>query len=322
MPRGVWPRDKKVGMDMVSCCTPSRDGSVDGSVPPPCASRRPVAGERVRFDGCKSHVGTNAPEIAQDGEGPRRTVRLGPFWIETTTVTNARFAAFVSETGYVTEAERYGWSPVFRALLGEHAPPPTNSQIPWWVKVDGACWAQPEGPESSIENRMDHPVVQVSWADANAFAQWAGGRLPTEAEWEHAARGDLGDPRFPWGDAEPDDETVYANIWQGAFPHSNLMTDGYLGTSPVSAFAPNGKGLHDMSGNVWEWTSDAFRIRSLSRQAKARNETARKTNEKVLKGGSFLCHISYCYRYRIAARSGLTADSCACNTGFRIAYDG
>lgn len=145
--------------------------------------------------------------------------------------------------------------------------------------------------------------------------------MPSEAEWEHAARGDLADPKFPWGDTEPDDETVFANIWQGQFPHHNAMTDGYFGTSPVGAFTANGAGLFDMSGNVWEWTNDPFRIRSLSRQAKARNAQARETREMVLKGGSFLCHISYCYRYRIAARSALTADSCASNTGFRVAYD-
>ncbi len=308
-------------MGMVSCCTPSRDGGAKASGVSVHVSENPATADRVMFDGGRSFVGTNNPIIDQDGEGPRRAVKLAPFWLETTTVTNARFAAFVAETNYVTEAERFGWSPVFRALLGADAPPPSASQTPWWVKVDGAYWAMPEGPGSNVEERQDHPVVQVSWEDARAFARWAGGRLPTEAEWEHAARGNLDDPRFPWGDEEPDDKTVYANIWQGNFPHTNLLADGYLGTSPVKAFAPNSKGLYGLAGNVWEWTSDAFRVRSLSRQAKARNENARQTSEKVLKGGSFLCHISYCYRYRIAARSALTADSCASNTGFRLAFD-
>lgn len=309
----------------MSCCTPPRDG--ESSVRPAATATVGLLGpvdepERVFFPATQSFVGTDQPMIEADGEGPRRPVRLAPFRLEATTVTNARFARFVSETGYVTEAERFGWAPVFRALLPKDSPlPPSQGPVPWWVKVDGACWSAPEGPGSDVSERMDHPVVQVSWSDARAFAAWCGGRLPTEAEWEHAARGGLENPRFPWGDAEPDDETIYANIWQGVFPHTNTQVDGYLGTSPVTAFGPNGRGLFGMAGNVWEWTGDPFRVRSLSRQAKARNENAQRTQEKVMKGGSFLCHISYCYRYRIAARSALTAESCASNTGFRIAYD-
>ena len=277
--------------------------------------------ERVSFPAARSFVGTDQPQIADDGEGPKRLVKLSAFSLETTTVTNRRFAEFVAATGYLTEAERFGWSPVFRGLLTGDVPPPSHTQTPWWVKVDGACWSAPEGPGSTLAGRDDHPVVQVSWADARAFASWCGGRLPTEAEWEHAARGGLPDPRFPWGDEEPNDQTMYANIWQGVFPHTNTMADGFLGTSPVDAFPPNGAGLYGMAGNVWEWTADPFRVRSLSRQAKTRNENAARTAEKVLKGGSFLCHISYCYRYRIAARSALTADSSGSNTGFRVAYD-
>lgn len=260
--------------------------------------------------------------IRGDGEGPRRDVTLRGFALEAHAVTNARFADFVRATGYLTEAERFGWSPVFRGLLpADAAYPPSVGATPWWIKVEGACWAAPEGPGSSIADRPDHPVVHVSWADAKAFATWCGGRLPTEAEWEHAARGGLADPRYPWGDAEPDDETVMCNIWQGNFPHSNTRADGFLGTSPVAGFAPNGAGLFGMAGNVWEWTSDAFRVPSLSREARIRNAHAAQAGEKVLKGGSFLCHKSYCYRYRIAARSALTADSSASNAGFRIAYD-
>lgn len=307
----------------MSCCTPSRDGAATMAAATeiiPAGSG--AAAERVFFGAARSFVGTDSPVLPLDGEGPQRAVKLDPYWLEAVTVTNARFAHFVAETGYVTEAERFGWSPVFRGLLGDAAPPPSQTATPWWVKVDGACWSAPEGPGSSTEGREDHPVVQVSWGDARAFAMWCGGRLPTEAEWEHAARGGLDDPRFPWGDAEPDDQTVFANIWQGRFPHANTLTDGYMGTSPVKAFAPNGSGLYGMAGNVWEWTADPFRVRSLSRQAKARNAHAGATQEKVLKGGSFLCHISYCYRYRIAARSALTAESSASNSGFRIAYDG
>lgn len=280
--------------------------------------------ERVGFAGGPSHVGTRRPEILQDGEGLVRKVRLKPFTVDAMLVTNARFAAFVAATGYVTEAEKFGWAPVFSMLLADpESIPPSQTATPWWVKCDGAWWAEPEGPGSHVRDRRDHPVVHVSWADAGAFASWAGGRLPTEAEWEHAARGGLdGEPRFPWGEHEPDDtEFLPANIWQGRFPDENTCADGWLGTSPVGHFPPNGAGLYDMAGNVWEWTSEPFLVRSAGRAAKARNKLARAANQKVMKGGSFLCHVSYCYRYRIAARSGTPADSGASNTGVRVFYD-
>lgn len=311
----------------MSCCTVSRGDELpaatprsgDASAPAGTAATVP----RVRFEPARTFVGTDEPFIAGDGEGPRRPVRLRAFELETTTVTNARFAAFVAATGYVTEAERYGWSPVFRLLLPEGARfMPTTGPTPWWIRVDGAFWKVPEGPGSDLTGREDHPVVQVSWNDANAFAKWCGGRLPGEAEWEHAARGGLPDPRFPWGDEEPGDDKVLCNIWQGSFPRFNTLADGYLGTSPVTAFQANGAGLSGMSGNVWEWTADAYRVHSLGREARDRNEQALRDGDKVVKGGSFLCHKSYCYRYRIAARSFMSADSSTSNAGFRVAYDG
>lgn len=279
---------------------------------------------RIASRGGQSHVGTDDPVIPHDGEGPKRHVAIAPFEAEAVPVTNARFAAFVVATGYATEAERFGWAPVFRPLLaGPYAVPPSNTTTPWWGKGDGAAWFAPEGPGSHVLDRPDHPVVHISWADAAAFATWSGGRLPSEAEWEHAARGGLSDPRFPWGDDEPDDDTFLpCNIWQGRFPGENTRADGWLTTSPVGSFAPSGAGLYDLSGNVWEWTADAFKIHSVSRSAKARNKQAIALNEKVMKGGSFLCHRSYCYRYRIAARSGVAADSGASNTGFRVFYGG
>ena len=248
---------------------------------------------------------------------------LAPFEAEVVPVTNARFAAFVAATGYVTEAERFGWAPIFRPLLADpDSVPPSNTAVPWWGKGEGAAWFAPEGPGSHVLDRADHPVVHISWADALAFAAWAGGRLPSEAEWEHAARGGLADPRFPWGDAEPDDENFLpCNIWQGRFPYENTRADGWAATSPVGSYAPNGAGLRDMSGNVWEWTADAFRIHSLSSIPKVRNKQAAALGEKIMKGGSFLCHRSYCYRYRIAARSAVAADSGASNTGVRVFYD-
>jgi sulfatase modifying factor 1 len=293
------------------------------AAPPMSGQRIDASVARIHFKATTGHVGTDKPVIAEDGEGPRRAVKLRAFDIEATTVTNARFAEFVSATGFVTETERFGWSPVFHSLLAEPARHPSiGGQIPWWVRVDAVSWRHPEGPDSTIDDRADHPVVQVSFNDATAFAAWCGGRLPTEAEWEHAARAGVStDPRFPWGDGEPDDETVHCNIWQGRFPEHNTLADGYLGTSPVEAFAPNAAGLYGMSGNVWEWTADPFRIRSLGKQAKQRNELATRNRDKVVKGGSFLCHKSYCYRYRIVARSSMSPDSATSHTGFRICYD-
>ncbi|WEX08268.1 formylglycine-generating enzyme family protein [Chelativorans sp. AA-79] len=313
----------------MSCCGASRTSlaSAPSAAKPDASDAFAIADARrpeiVRFSGGPSHIGTRRPEIGQDGEGLFRTVKLRPFAVESYLVTNARFAAFVAETGYVTEAEELGWGVVFRGLLpNPEAVLPSASSTPWWVRCDGAAWFAPEGPGSDVSERLDHPVTHISWADASAFAAWTGGRLPTEAEWEHAARGGLEDPRFPWGDREPEDrEFLPCNIWQGRFPHDNTRADGWLGTSPVTAFAPNAAGLHDMAGNVWEWTSEPFMVRSQTRAARLRNEEARATKQKLMKGGSFLCHRSYCYRYRIAARSGVPADSGASNSGFRVFYD-
>ena len=282
-----------------------------------------TAPERIRFAAGRSHVGTRASELPDDGEGIVRNVRLKRFAMDAVPVTNVRFAAFVTETGYVTEGERLGWGMVFRPNLPDpQAVPPSQGSTPWWGIVQGAVWHAPEGPDSDVIGRTHHPVAHVSWADANAFADWAGGRLPTEAEWEHAARGGRPDPRFPWGDAEPDDDGFQpCNIWQGRFPDHNTCLDGWVGTSPVRNYPPNDAGLYDMAGNIWEWTADPFRIRSASLAARERNDAARSQNAKVMKGGSFLCHRSYCYRYRIAARSATAADSGSANTGIRVVYD-
>ncbi len=244
------------------------------------------------------------------------------FLLEVETVTVRRFARFVDATGHVTESERLGSSAVFAPLLSDDNLTSNGMKdTPWWTRVDGATWRQPEGPGSSVESRLDHPVTHVSWNDALAFAQWVGGRLPTEAEWEHAARGGNRRRRYPWGDDEPTDDIVFCNIWQGRFPDGNTLQDGYFGTAPARSFTPTETGLFNLVGNVWEWSADAFLVRSLTKQAKARNEQAKRHSDKVLKGGSFLCHKSYCYRYRIAARMGLSPDSASSNTGFRIAYD-
>lgn len=241
--------------------------------------------------------------------------------LEAQTVTIVRFAEFVAATGYVTEAERFGSSAVFRGGLAGSSNDEAVQNLPWWSNIEGACWSRPEGPGSDSDARQDHPVTHVSWNDAQAFTAWAGGRLPSEAEWEHAARGGPQRRRFPWGEEEPDDNQVYCNIWQGRFPHLNTMVDGYAATAPARSFDPNPLGFYNMAGNVWEWTADAFRVHSLGQQAKSRNEQSRRSSDKTLKGGSYLCHKSYCYRYRIAARMALSPDSSASNVGFRVAYD-
>ena len=305
------------------CCSASRNAGAAA----PASDVAIAAGTGARafpiaIPGGRSHVGANRPDIPLDGEGPLREVKLKPYALEAQTVTIGRFRDFVEATGYVTEAERFGWSAVFAGLLPEGAEVSGNaSATPWWVRVEGASWRHPEGPLSSVEDRLDHPVTQVSAADAAAFARYVGGRLPNEAEWERAAHGGHRDRKFPWGNEEPTDEKTFCNIWQGRFPTHNTVVDGYFGTAPARAFSPNDGGFYNMAGNVWEWTSDAYRIRSLSKRARQRNAEAIEQNERLLKGGSFLCHISYCYRYRIVARMALTPDSAASNVGFRVAYD-
>ena len=242
-----------------------------------------------------------------DGESPVRTVEVSDFSIGRYAVTNAEWAAFVGATDHRSDAERFGWSFVFGGLLPDDFPP-TRGVVgaPWWRQVDGADWAHPEGPRSGIDDRQDHPVVHVSWHDATAYARWLGARLPTEAEWEYAARGGLAGAVFPWGNEREPGGEHRMNVWQGAFPSANTLADGWLGTCPVDAFPPNGFGLHNVCGNVWEWCADQWPGPDGSR---------------VSRGGSYLCHESYCRRYRVAARQGTAADSSTGNTGFRIVVD-
>lgn len=242
---------------------------------------------------------------SEDGEAPVREVALGPFWMDACAVSNARFRAFVEATGHVTVAERWGWSFVFVGFLPEGFPPTRAvAAAPWWRQVMGADWRHPEGPQSDLAGRDDHPVVHVALEDALAYCAWAALRLPTEDEWEAAARGGLVQQRYPWGmELEPEGEHR-CNIWQGAFPEVNTLDDGWAGTCPVDAFPPNGLGLHNTSGNVWEWTTSWY----------AAGE------QSAIRGGSYLCHVSYCDRYRASARTGTTPDSTTGHQGFRCAW--
>lgn len=257
-----------------------------------------------------------------DGERPVHEVELRPFRIDPVAVTNAAFSTFVKDTGYVTVAEREGFSAVFHLAASDpDAVRGAVAAVPWWLMVEGADWRHPEGPSSSIATRSNHPVVHVAHEDAEAYAAWAGRRLPTEAEWEYAARGGLRGQRFVWGDELMPDGRHRCNIWQGEFPHRNTEDDGWLTTAPVKTYAPNGHGLYQMAGNVWEWCADWFAADWYERSPRNQPTGPETGTHRVMRGGSFLCHDSYCHRYRVAARSSNTPDSSAANIGFRCASD-
>lgn len=258
-----------------------------------------------------------------DGETPVHPVSVPAISIDATTVTNDAFATFVSDTGYRTEAEGFGYSAVFdlavRAAEDELMGRPAGT--PWWWGVRGADWQHPGGTGSDLDGLGDHPVVHVSWNDAQAYCAWAGRRLPTEAEWEYASRGGLEGARYPWGDDLLGEDGAWrTNIWQGGFPGQNSLDDGWLTTAPVRSYRPNGFGLWQTVGNVWEWCADRW-----SRDAYRGEHTdaangpagpAHATN-RVMRGGSYLCHDSYCNRYRNSARSSNSPDSSTGNLGFR-----
>jgi formylglycine-generating enzyme len=279
-----------------------------------------VAADFVRLEGGALVMGTDGQYgYGEDGEGPAHEVRVSPFSISRFAVTSAQFAAFVQATGYRTEAQSFGWSFVFAPFLPEDFPA-TRAVVgaPWWRQVEGADWAHPEDPRSTIEDRADHPVVHVSWNDARAFCAWTEARLPSEAEWEYAARGGLVGCRFPWGEElEPDGEHRM-NVFQGTFPAHNTEADGYAGTAPVRAFKPNGFGLYQMTGNVWEWTADWFSATYYRESPREDPQGPAPGVARVMRGGSYLCHASYCNRYRVDARSSNTPDSCTGNLGFRV----
>jgi sulfatase modifying factor 1 len=254
-----------------------------------------------------------------DGETPVHEVVLAPYLVDETAVTNAAFARFVRATGHVTDAEQLGVSAVFH-LAVEAAPGDVLHRLdgtPWWLAVKGADWRHPAGLRSSIADLPNHPVVHVSWYDAQAYCAWAGKRLLTEAEWEHAARGGLPGRRYPWGDELLERGRWRANIWQGEFPHANTLDDGYLTTAPVKSYRPNGYRLFNTVGNVWEWCADWFDPGYYADSPALDPRGPDTGTHRVMRGGSYLCHDSYCNRYRVAARSGNTPDSATANLGFR-----
>lgn len=293
--------------------------------------------------------------VARPDEFPQHHVRLDGFWISRAPITNNEFQRFVEATGYVTTAER---APTVEEVLsqcppGTPPPPaemlvasslvfkptkipvPLNNPLVWWEWKQGADWRHPQGPDSSIEGKGNHPAVHVSWDDAQAYCKWAGGRLPTEAEWEYAARDGLEQKMYVWGNEPADQDGKWkCNIWQGRFPVTNTAEDGFVATSPVGSFPPNGYGLSDMAGNVWEWVNDWYRPDTYSQDAT--NEVTVNppgpassydpeepyAPKRVTRGGSFLCNDQYCSGYRPSARMKTSPDTSLVHTGFRCVWTG
>ncbi len=296
------------------------------------------------------HMGGDNDQADQN-EYPKHDVEIYPFFMDETEVTNEQFSAFVAETGYETVAERaLDWEELKKQVPpGTPRPPdsvlmpgalvftPTTGAVPlnnpaqWWTWTIGANWQHPLGPASSIADIMDHPAVQISWEDADAYCRWAGKRLPTESEWEWAARGGLEDMVYPWGDEDVNDGPPKANFYQGLFPHVNTKNDGYLLTAPVKSYPANGYGLYDMSGNVWEWCQDLFDVSYYGKKSDTANSQSVPdqgynpmnpyAQERIIRGGSFLCNDDYCSGYRNARRMGSTADTGLNHTGCRCVKD-
>ena len=342
------------------CCrVPSRFGA--GGSPTTAAAIGAASGTRFQEDrvwipGGTFTMGSDAAD-AEPQERPAHRVRMSGFWMDRTDVTNARFREFVEATGYVTTAERApDWEELKKQLpAGTPKPPddqlvaaslvfvapdhpvPLDDVSAWWRWTPGADWRHPQGPGSSIDGKDNYPVVQVSWEDATSFARWAGARLPTEAEWEFAARGGLEGKKYFWGDDDPTTPRTRCNIWEGIFPYRNDKIGGHAGPTPVKTFAPNGYGLYDMAGNVWQWCADWYDVSAYQSEltasggktlidpqgsAKSFDPSNPYTPQRVTRGGSFLCSANYCSSYRVSARRGTSPDTSLSHTGFRCVVSG
>ncbi len=329
---------------LLKSCSPSDKGS-----PQP---KGIVPEGMVWIPGGTFNMGT-ADEMGWEEEKPVHKAKVNGFWMDVHEVTNEQFKNFVVSTGYITDAEKAPSLEEIMSQVPPGTPPPDsadlvpgsmvfmipeqavplNNYAHWWKWIHGANWQHPEGPESNIEGREAHPVVHISWNDAQAYAKWIGKRLPTEAEWEFAARGGLKNKKFVWGDEAPSDTKVFANTWQGTFPSENKAVDGFTGTAPVKSFAPNGYGLYDMAGNVWEWCNDWYDKHLYQAYdkddvqdnpqgpAKSHDPDQPYLPLRVQKGGSFLCHDSYCQRYRPGARQSSSPESGMSHVGFRCVKD-
>jgi len=306
----------------MSCCQPVRVDPYTGSVVSISGtSTQQAARPMVSIAGGRFRMGTDSTEgYAEDGEGPSRWVTVSAFQMAPSPVTNREFREFVRATRYVTQAEALGSSFVFYLQVPDvrrSGMRPVSPELPWWLAVEGACWQRPSGPGSSVTDALEHPVVHVSWHDAMAYCHWRGVSLPTEAQWEYAARAGHEQRRFPWGEELIPEGRVMCHSWRGEFP-AHPAPGWKLGTLPVRTFAPNDWGLHDMVGHVWAWCADTFSSYYHLRTPDTDPLMAGPGVKKSMRGGSFLCHDSYCNRYRLAARGSNSPQSSSSNCGFRV----
>lgn len=334
--------------DTMSCSSnlPSRYGALP-SLDTLNSKRAPGSRAGMKFIPAGTFTMGASDNEGRKDEYPAHQVKVDGFWIDETEVTNAQFAAFVKATGYVTQAEQKPDWEELKKQLPPGTPKPAeellqpaaltfvqpkhqvniNDVSQWWSWTTGASWKHPQGPKSSIKGKDNHPVTQVSWIDAQAYAKWAGKRLPTEAEWEYAARGGLKDKKYPWGDEDLLTGKIKANTWQGEFPYADQKTDGYGNAAPVKTFAANGYGLYDMAGNVWEWTADWYAadyyhqlkgtVNNPKGPVKSNDPDEPTVPKRTVRGGSFMCHASYCKGYRVSSRMKSSIDTGLENTGFR-----
>ena len=315
-----------------ACCSPTLSPSVPSafathletalSVPKAAIETQAALKAELRpIPGGFFDMGTRKSRFTEDHDTPRRKVKLSPYRIGATTVTNAQFARFVEETGYRTVSETEGWSIVFHLFLddlGTHPKSPPG--LPWWRQVEGASWRCPTGPKRNIEAQSDHPAIHLCWFDALAYCTWARLKLPTEAQWERAARGGLDKKKFPWGNSLHPDGKNMMNIWQDDFSKQNTQEDCYLATAPAQSYTPNGYGLYNMTGNVWEWVQDYYNDAPPPKAPLFDPKGPDMGLSRIQRGGSFLCHDSYCDRYHVHSRTHNDPDSATSHSGFRVAW--